>query len=433
LAIKEGRKGGVDDVAATCVTEDAKLIRFTNNHIIVTQAWRSSVVSVMVAVKKRVAIGSIEDLSRSSIKDSVNYLVKIAKSTKPNRDYISLPRGPFKYTAQKLNPDSIQGSSLVWYVRDAIESAISSGAERVAGALAFKNIETELATSSSTSGHDSLSSLEISVRAFASDEASGQASSCARLEKDFHPEQAGQAAATVAREALNPVDGKSGVYDVVLGPNVFANLLNDVMFAASAFNIDSGLSFMTSKLGKRVASSNLTLIDDGTLDDGLNSRAFDDEGVPTTRTTVVENGILRSYLHNTSTAKKFKTSSTANAGWIVPQPWNIVVEGGDLHEEEMLKELGDGIYMTNNWYTRFQDYRSGDFSSVCRDGLFRVKGGEITESLKGLRISDNLPRILQNIAAMSRSRKWVKWWEVEIPTLTPSVIVRNVRLTRSTK
>jgi PmbA protein len=147
----------------------------------------------------------------------------------------------------------------------------------------------------------------------------------------------------------------------------------------------------------------------------------------------VENGILRSYLHNTSTAKKFKTSSTANAGWIVPQPWNIVVEGGDLHEEEMLKELGDGIYMTNNWYTRFQDYRSGDFSSVCRDGLFRVKGGEITESLKGLRISDNLPRILQNIAAMSRNRKWVKWWEVEIPTLTPSVIVRNVRLTRSTK
>jgi len=387
----------------------------------------------MVAVKKRVAIGSIEDLSRSSIKDSLNYLVKIAKSTEPNRNYISLPRGPFKYIAQKPNLDSIQGSSLVGYVRDAIESAISSGAERVAGALTFKNVETELATSASASGRDSLSSLEISVRAFANDEASGQASLCVRLEKDFHPEQAGRAAATVAREALNPVDGKPGVYDVVLGPNVFANLLNDVMLAASAFNVDSGLSFMTGKLGKRVASSNLTLIDDGTLEDGLNSRAFDDEGVPTTRTIVVEKGVLRSYLHNTSTAKKFKTSTTANAGWIVPQPWNIVVEGGDLHEEEMLKELSDGIYITNNWYTRFQDYRSGDFSSVCRDGLFKVNGGEITESLKGLRISDNLSRILQNVAAISRSRRWVKWWEVEIPTLAPSVIVRNVKLTRSTK
>lgn len=433
LAVKEGRKGGADDIAATCVTEDVKLIRFTNNNITVTQALRSSIISVMVAVKKRVAIGSIEDLSRSVIKNSLDYLVKVAKSTRPNRDYASLPRGPFNYTPQRLNLDSIQGSDLVGYVKTAIESALSNGAERVAGTLTFKNIETELETSSSAAGRDFLSSLETSVRVFASEEASGQANSCARSEKDFHPEQAGQAAAAIAQEALHPVEGKPGIYDVVLGPNVFANLLNDVMIAASAFNVDSGLSFMTGKLGKGVASSNLTLIDDGTLNDGLNSRAFDDEGVPTRRTIVVEKGVLRSYLHNASTAKKFKTITTANAGWIVPQPWNIVVEGGDLHEEEMLRELGDGIFITNNWYTRFQDYRSGDFSTVCRDGLFQVNDGEITQSLKGLRISDNLPRILQNIVSLSKSRQWVKWWEVEIPTLAPSVLVRNVKLTRTTK
>jgi PmbA protein len=203
--------------------------------------------------------------------------------------------------------------------------------------------------------------------------------------------------------------------------------------AASAFNVDAGLSFMVNRLGERIASGSLTIIDDGTLSDGLNSRAFDDEGVPTRRTIIVDRGILKSYLHNSSTAKKYRCSTTGNAGWIVPQPWNIVVEAGKLSEERILRELDDGLYVTNNWYTRFHDYRRGDFSTVCRDGLFRVKGGEIVQSLKGLRISGNLPKILRNIVALSSERRWVKWWEVDVPTLTPHILVRDVPFTRSTK
>ena len=203
-------------------------------------------------------------------------------------------------------------------------------------------------------------------------------------EKDFHPEQAGKAAAEIAKKAVNPLEGKPGKYDVILGPNVVANLMNDVISTASAFNVDAGLSFMVGMLGKRVASKSLTLVDDGTLSDGLNSRAFDDEGLPTQKTIVIKNGVLQSFLHNSSTAKKFGRRSTANAGWIVPQPWNIIVERGGTSEEGLFNDLGNGIFITNNWYTRFQNYRTGDFSTVCRDGIFRVADGEIVQSLKGL-------------------------------------------------
>jgi PmbA protein len=431
--VREGQRGGADDVAAICTTEEVKMIRFSNNQVTVAKAWRSSAVSVMLAMKKKVVIGSIEDLSRGSIMKSTDYLLKMAKATRPNRDYVKLPRGPFKYAIFQPSLRSIQSSNLVEHVKSTICSATSCGAKRVAGALLFRNVSTTLETSASAFGEDTTSSLEISVRAFADGDASGHANSCARVEKDFHPEEAGKMAAEIAKKAMNPVEGKPGRYDVVLGPNVFANLVNDVMSAASAFNVDAGLSFLANMLGKKVASTEVTLIDDGTLPDGLNSRIFDDEGIPTRRTVVIDNGTLRSYLHNSSTAKKFKSSTTANAGWIVPQPWNIVVEGGQADDETLLGELDDGIYITNNWYTRFQDYRTGDFSTVCRDGLFRVEGGEITQPFKGLRISENLPRLLKNVSVLSKRRQWIKWWEVEIPTLTPHVLVRDVNLTRATK
>lgn len=430
LIVKEGKKGGADDVAATCITEDVKMIRFANNEITISKAWLSSTINFMIAFKKRVAIASIEDLSKGSIKQAVHTLLEIAKSTKPNREYERLPRGPFNY---KSSPtfESVQTSKLVEYTKDAINGALSVGAKRVAGTLLFNNIDTKIETSAGASGYDNGSSLEISVRAFADSEASGHSNLCAKRERDFFPSKAGQSAAKIAKEASHPVEGKPGKYNVILGPNVFANLINEVTSAASAFNVDSGLSFLKGMLGKRVASSALTLIDDGTITDGINSRAFDDEGVPTRRTEIIKDGILRSYLHNSSTAKKFKSSSTGNAGWIVPQPWNIIINKGYNDFQNLLSELDDGLYITNNWYTRFQNYRAGDFSTVCRDGLFKIKKGKIVQSIKGLRISDNMPRMLRNIHTLSNKQNWIKWWEVETPTLTPHVLIKNVNLTKS--
>jgi PmbA protein len=430
LVVKEGKKGGAEDVAATCVTEDVKMIRFANNEITVSKAWLSSTINFMIVFKKRVAIASITDLSEGSIKKAVHSLLEIAKSTKPNREYERLPRGPFNYISNPTS-ESIQTSRLVEYTKDAINGALSIGAKRVAGTLLFNNINTKIETSTGASGYDIRSSLEISVRAFTNSEASGQANQCARRERDFFPSKAGQAAAEIAKEASNPVEGKPGKYNVILGPNVFANLINEVISATSAFNVDSGLSFLKGMLGKRVASSSLTLIDDGTITDGINSRAFDDEGVPTRRTEIIKDGILRSYLHNSSTAKKFKSSSTGNAGWIVPQPWNIIINKGHDDFQNLLSELDDGLYITNNWYTRFQDYRAGDFSTVCRDGLFKIKKGKIDQSIKGLRISDNMPRMLRNIHLLSSKQNWIKWWEVETPTLTPHALIKNVNLTKS--
>ncbi|RZN56002.1 MAG: hypothetical protein DSO09_00280 [Candidatus Methanomethylicota archaeon] len=93
--------------------------------------------------------------------------------------------------------------------------------------------------------------------------------------------------------------------------------------------------------------------------------------------------------------------------------------------------LKDGIYVTSNWYTRFQNYRTGDFSTLCRDNTFLIENGEIKGAIKGVRISDNLLRIFNSIDYLFKERKWIKWWEVSIPTLISSMILNNVYITKA--
>jgi PmbA protein len=253
----------------------------------------------------------------------------------------------------------------------------------------------------------------------------------ATREQDFDPRLAGTEAGSMAKLAMDPVQGEAGSFPAVLGPMVFADLVQQVGRMASAFHVDAGMSFLAGRLEQPIGSKVLTLVDDAKLPGALGTMPFDHEGLPTKRTTIIAEGVLKSYLHNTCTAAKAGVESTANAGLIAPQPYNLVVEPGRSSLEELIRQVDHGIFVTNDWYLRYQDYARGDFSAILRDALFAIEDGQIAGSIKGLRISDNLPRILSNLRAMGRERRWVKWWEVETPTLVPAVLVDEVRFTRS--
>ena len=101
--------------------------------------------------------------------------------------------------------------------------------------------------------------------------------------------------------------------------------------------------------------------------------------------------------------------------------------------DDLFDKAHEGLYITNNWYTRFQNYQTGDFSTISRDGVFQIKNGKLFGPVKGLRLSDNMVRILQSVKAMAKDRHWVKWWEVATPTLTPHVLVEGVGITTAKK
>ncbi|MEM1544070.1 MAG: TldD/PmbA family protein [Candidatus Bathyarchaeia archaeon] len=426
-------KMGATDVAAKLTESQRVMIRFSNNEVTISKAFLENSLDVFLMIERHRAATSISTISLRSIERAVKNLIDVAKATPPADIYAPLPKGPFTYNPNltrapkiPLSPDELAG-----HVESAIKGALEEGAERAAGTLSAFKGRIILATSGDVYAMQEKTGIEISIRAFLSEFATGHAVSIAGRLEDFKPEEAGRRAGEIAKAAANPKPGEPGEYMALLGPMVFADLINQVGILSSAFLVDAGQSFLAEKVGLDVASKNLTLIDDPTIPGTIGARAFDDEGVPTRKNIIVDGGVLKTYLHNSMTAKKFGAETTGNAGIIVPYPWNLIVEPGNKSFEEMLAEVDDGIYVTNDWYLRYQNYRTGDFSTIPRDGMFRIKRGEITSSIRELRISDNMLRILQNIVGLSRERTWIRWWEVEIPTLTPYALINKLKFTKS--
>jgi len=271
----------------------------------------------------------------------------------------------------------------------------------------------------------------IDVRAFCDGEETGHASMASRKIGGLDPKSVGMRAAKYAKLSRSPKRGKPGEYDTIFTPDAVASLLNFVGMMASGFAVIAGYSALGNKLGKRIASDELTLIDDPHAPDSFNPIPFDHEGVPTKRNTIIENGVLRTYLHNRITAKLLNAEHTGNAGWLFPQPWNLCLMPRDSSEEEMVAEMGEGLIVGNVTYVRFQDYVKGDFSGIIRDGVLFVKNGEIRHAIRGLRLSDNILRLLGNIKSIDRETKQVyHWWlEMGIPVFSASILAKKVRYT----
>ncbi|RLF79970.1 TldD/PmbA family protein, partial [Thermococci archaeon] len=81
----------------------------------------------------------------------------------------------------------------------------------------------------------------------------------------------------------------------------------------------------------------------------------------------------------------------------------------------------------------FQNYVTGDFSTIPRDGAFLIENGEIVKPIRNIRVSDNFQHILENIATLGKDLYHVHWWEVTTPVFTPYVLVKNVEITKATK
>jgi PmbA protein len=426
-------KQGATDVVARLNEQDQKMIRFSNNEVTVSKSYQEAVVNIFVLVKNHRAAANIPLSSTSELKKTAINLVGKTKTTPPADVYAPLPKGPFQYDPKLLasSEASFSQDKLVKHVGDAINGALEEGAKKVAGTLIATKAKITLATSGQVHAKQEKSGLELSVRAFCSEVASGHAVSVCMDEEQFQPDETGRTAGRTAKAALNPTQGTPGRFTALLGPLVFADLVSQVGIRSSAHEVEIGRSFLVDKIGQQVACSRLSLADDPADVASYGMKAFDDEGVPTRRNIIIEKGVLKTYLHNSITAKKIGVETTGNAGLLHPTPWNLVVEPGDNSFEHLMAGIDDGMYVTNDWYLRYQNYRTGDFSTIPRDGMFLIRNGEIQASIRDLRISDNMVRIMQNLRELSRPRTWIKWWEVNIPTLTPYAVVEDLNFTKS--
>jgi PmbA protein len=429
--VKKGKALGADEVLVKTVFSRNRQVRFSNNQIDTSLAWNNYVTDVVLSWKKRVVVTQIANFQKVNL--SLNRLFKLAKVSKENPTHEGFAKGKFDYrkSVADRTVDSLENPAE--YVFEAVEAAKKmAGPETNTGGIFLTSVSDVYQVSSEgPAGEDCRSAVELSIRAFSGKEASGHSVECSSTLKGFDPARAGKKAGEIAKQAKNPKQGREGKYDVVFDPLFVGSLLGMWGSMTSAYNVMVQLSIFVNKLGEKVSSEIVTLRD-VPASYSMANRVFDDEGVPTQENVIIEKGQLKTYLHNTSTAKIFKTKTTANAGIVFPMPWNIEMDSGDIDREELLKEVRHGLYLTNTWYTRFQNYKTGDFSTIPRDGIFQIENGEIRRSLKNIRLSDNALRMLKNITGISKERQHVHWWEeADPPSLSPYILMKDVHITTS--
>ncbi len=428
--VKKGKALGVDEVLAKTTFGRYRQTRFSNNQIDITVAWNDYLTDIALAWNKRLVATQIQNFQNAD--KIIKQLFRLARVSKENPTYGGIAKGMFKYPKSTADKKLQELESPSKYVFEAIEAAKKEvGKEVNAGGILFTKYEdVYLASSEGPTGQDARSAIELSIRAFSQIDASGHGVECCSLLKDFKPFKAGEKAGRIAKLAKNPRQGEEGKYDVIFDPLFFGSMLSTWGEMASAYSIMIQLSVFVKKLGQKVASDTVTLRDKP-AEYSVNNRSFDDEGFPVQENVFIDHGVLKTYLHNTSTAKIFKTKTTGNAGLIQPIPWNIEMDPGDMSRDELFSQVKRGLYLTNTWYTRFQNYATGDFSTIPRDGIFLIEDGEIKQSWKDLRLSDNALRLLNQITAISKERQHVHWWlEVEPPSLSPYVLAEDIQLTR---
>jgi PmbA protein len=238
------------------------------------------------------------------------------------------------------------------------------------------------------------------------DRQTGAAYELARDPRDLAWERAAAEAAFRASRLLGGRMPTTRRLPVVLHPVAGAALLSIVAQALSADTVQKGRSSLSGAPGARLAAPGVTIADDGLLERGIGTRPFDDEGVASQRTTLIERGVLRGYLHNAATAAMAGTRSTGNAGRrsyrAVPGVAcsNLHIAAGAVSPEELVQQVDDGVYVQELFGLHAGASAITGAFSVGATGL-RISHGAIAEPLRGLTIASTLPDILGGVSGVA--------------------------------
>jgi len=215
------------------------------------------------------------------------------------------------------------------------------------------------------------------------------------------PASVGQRAAerTVRRLGARKVPTQKApvIFDTVTA----RSLLGNIFEAVEGDSIYRKASFLEGKIGERVASENVTIIDDGTLPGLFGTSPFDDEGVPSRRTVVIDRGVLRSYLLNSYTARKLGLRTTGNAARGVTGNagvghGNFFLEKGQRPPEEIIRGIRRGLYVTE-LIGHGVNIVTGDYSRGAA-GLW-IENGEFAYPVSEITIAATLQQMLMDVEA----------------------------------
>lgn len=357
------------------------------------------------------ATASTSDISKGSVERLIDDTCAMARSTAQDK-YSGLP-APEELARTFPDLDLFDDSGRSLSVEERTRLALD--AEKTALGFDSRIVNSEgaefsnqmgrviYANSHDFSGEYQGSNYSLSVAPVAALDGSMQRdywySSQRKFSRIESPESVGKKAAARALRRLGARKIKTREVPVVFEPEIAATLLRHLSAALSGYSLYKGASFLVGSLGAKIASELVSVIDDGTIPAALGSKPFDGEGIPINRRTIVEKGVLKSYLLDTYSGRKLGYPSTGNAARSVGEPpgvspANFYLSPGSYTPEKIIASVEEGFYVTEligfgvNLVT-------GDYSRGAA-GLW-IDKGELAYPVEEVTIAGSLKEMMMNI------------------------------------
>jgi PmbA protein len=409
--VSKALKAGAD-AAEIYISSGRNLsVNILNNEIETIEEADSAGVGIRVIVGGSIGFSYSNSLDLRALEDTIAMAVKFARLTTPDENNI-LPELAGVTPVEDLFDPEIDETSLEKKIALALElEKIAMSDERItksSGSSYGENIAEIFISGSSgptISYRASGCALGVSVVAEKGEQKKTGGEYCSRrfFSDLLPPDQIAVKASRKAWEMLDPRMVKTQKASVIFDPDVAGSLLRGVISALNGERVLQGASFLARSMGKQVASSLLTVVDDGTRPRSLGSSPFDDEGVPTMKRSLIENGVVAGFLYNTIAAKRAGTVSTGNASRSgydsLPGigTHHLSLAPGTYSRSEIIAATDRGLLL--NGVTGYGiDSVSGNFSGGASG--FWIEKGAILYPVEGLTIAGSADAILNGIDMM---------------------------------
>jgi len=424
--LKFGEQLDADETEAYVVSNRVLTIRLVNNAVFEAKGVHDIGVGLRVLKNGGLGFSSTADFSSNSLKKSVQAALDASKARKLPFKYsfpspAKLPKVLGSYDTRLAK---LPGDKAVELAYDMIEESLAHSRKVVdnAGVLNVVEFHNVVMNSHGLATKDDGTFFEASLTATAkegSKSSEGSDATAGRSLKELKPKEIGKKAAGMAVDGLKAKLLKEGTYEVILDPEPAVNVSRYISMLCSSMIAKLYYPLFLDKLGKQVASKQLTVVDNPLMTGGLDSAPADEEGAPSKKVTLLEKGVLRNFVYDSfygAMEKKRSTSSGIRAsmgvgvsafpgknynGEPVPVPRNSYIVPGKWKQDETIEDTKDGLLAQRFHYTRLTNPTRGDFTSVLRMGLYRVEKGEVVGAIQKSRIIDNLLDILKNVNAVS--------------------------------
>lgn len=240
------------------------------------------------------------------------------------------------------------------------------------------------------------------------------------------PEEIGTQAGQRAVERLHPQKPKTGSYPIIFDERISSSLIGHLLAATNGAMIARGSSWAKDLLGEQILPAGLSLIEDPHRARVNGSRAFDGEGLATSKRTIVDNGVLTGWTLDLASAQKLGLQSTGNATRGVssapsPSSWNVALTQGQKTKQDLIRDMGRGLLITSMIGSTINP-NTGDYSRGASG--FWIENGEIAYPVSELTVAGNLRDMLSRIIPANDAR-------THLSRVVPSLLIEGMTLAGS--